>query len=106
MTGFHDTVYTVIDLMPGRNVHDYENIIARLRAIPTYVYDNIELSSTNPFASCMMQPRLVADLVIGQLEAQMKQDVSQTELLKAFRSFPAYSVGRAATLAGRGAGCL
>jgi uncharacterized protein (DUF885 family) len=88
MTGFHDTVYNVIDLMPARNIHDYENIIARLRAVPTYVDQNVGILDES-IASGMMQPRLVTDLVIGQLEAQMKQDVSQTELLKAFRSFPA-----------------
>ena len=32
--GFHNTVYTVIDGMPARSVHDYDNIIARLRAVP------------------------------------------------------------------------
>ena len=35
-----------------------------------------------------MQPRIVADLVIGQLDVQAKQTADQTELLKAFRAFP------------------
>ena len=37
----------------------------------------------------MMQPRIVAELVIQQIEAQSKQDAEHTELLKAFRAFPA-----------------
>ena len=32
---------TSIDRMPARTVHDYENIIARLRAVPAYVDQNI-----------------------------------------------------------------
>src|ERR1019366_5508784 len=41
LDGFHNLVYNVIDRMPARNVHDYENIIARLRGIPLYVDQNI-----------------------------------------------------------------
>jgi uncharacterized protein (DUF885 family) len=86
--GFHNTVYTLIDQMPARNVHDYENIIARLRAIPAYVDQNLGILD-EAIASGTMQPRLVADLVIQQLDAQLKQDAGHTELLKAFRAFPA-----------------
>jgi uncharacterized protein (DUF885 family) len=88
MTGFHNAVYDVIDLMPARTVHDYENIIARLRAIPAYIDQNIAILDES-IASGIMQPRVVADLVIQQLDAQSKQTTEQTELLKAFRSFPA-----------------
>ncbi len=86
--GFHNTVYTLVDQMPARNVHDYENIIARLRAIPAYVDQNLGILD-EAIASGTMQPRLVADLVIQQLDAQLKQDAGHTELLKAFRVFPA-----------------
>ncbi len=86
--GFHNMVYTVIDLMPARNVRDYENIIARLRALPTYVDQNIAILDES-IASGMMQPRIVAELVIQQIEAQLKQDAEHTELLRGFRAFPA-----------------
>jgi uncharacterized protein (DUF885 family) len=86
--GFHNAAYLVIDGMPARNIHDYENIIARLRAIPTYIDQNIGILDES-IASAMMQPRVVADLVIQQIDAQIKHDAEQTELLKAFRSFPA-----------------
>jgi uncharacterized protein (DUF885 family) len=85
--GFHNRVYSVIDAMPARTVHDYENSIARLRAIPVYVDQNIGILDES-IAAGIMQPRVVADLVIGQLDAQAKQTVDQTELLKAFRAFP------------------
>ncbi len=85
--GFHNRVYTLIDRMLARSVHDYENIIARLRAIPTYVDQNIEILN-EAIAMKMMQPRIVADLVTQQLTAQMNQDADHTHLLDAFRNFP------------------
>ena len=86
--GFHNRAYTVIDQMPARNVRDYENIIARLRALPAYVDQNIGILDES-IASGMMQSRIVAELVIEQIEAQLKQDAEHTELLKGFRAFPA-----------------
>ena len=41
--GFHNRVYTLMDRMPARTIHDYENIISRLRAIPTYTDQNIPM---------------------------------------------------------------
>ncbi|MGH9642565.1 MAG: DUF885 family protein, partial [Terriglobales bacterium] len=43
MTGFHNGVYNVIDRMPAFTVKDCENIIARLRAVPAYVDQNLEI---------------------------------------------------------------
>ncbi len=85
--GFHDRVYLVVDEMPAYTIHDYENIVARLRAVPAYVDQNIGILD-EAIASGIMQPRVVADLVIGQLDVQAKQTADQTELLKAFRAFP------------------
>ncbi len=87
MHGFHISVYVTIDQMPSNTVHDYENIIARLRGVPVYVDQYIGIMD-EAIAAGTMQPRIVADLVIGQLDTQMKQDAGQTALLKAFRAFP------------------
>ncbi len=88
LDGFHNEVYNVIDRMPARNVRDYENILARLRAVPAYVEQNIGILD-EAIAAGTMQPRIVADLVIQQIEAQLKQDAAHSELLKGFRAFPA-----------------
>jgi uncharacterized protein (DUF885 family) len=88
LDGFHNQVYNVIDRMPVRSVHDYENILARLRAVPAYVEQNIGILD-EAIAAGMMQPRIVADLVIQQIDAQLKQDAGRSELLKGFRTFPA-----------------
>jgi uncharacterized protein (DUF885 family) len=88
LDGFHNLVYNVIDRMPTHSVRDHENIIARLRALPAYVDQNITIVDES-IASGMMQSRIVAELVIQQIEAQLKQDAEHTELLKGFRAFPA-----------------
>src|SRR5258708_82164 len=88
LDGFHNLVYNVIDRVPAGNVHDDENIIARLRALPAYVDQNSAILDES-IASGLMQPRVVAELVIQQIEAKLKQDAEHTELLKGFRAFPA-----------------
>ncbi len=86
--GFHNRVYIVMDRMQGRTVKDDENIIARLRAIPDFVDQNIGIMN-EAIAEKMTQPKVVVDLVTKQIEAQMHQDATQTALLAAFRNFPA-----------------
>src|SRR5262245_1304088 len=88
LDGFHNEAYDTIDVMPARTVHDYENIIARLRTIPTYIDQNLVILD-EAIASGIMQPRVVAELVLQQIDAQLAQDAEHTELLKAFRAFPA-----------------
>jgi uncharacterized protein (DUF885 family) len=85
--GLHNRVYLVVDVMPARTVRDYRNIIARLRAIPVYVDQNIGIMDEARVLQ-MMQPRLVADLVIQQVAAQTHQDAEHSPLLAGFRNFP------------------
>ena len=85
--GFHNRVYILVDRMPARTVHNYENIIARLRAIPGYVDQNIGIMN-EAIADKIMQPRVVADLVTKQIETQMHQSPAQSALLEPFRKFP------------------
>jgi len=86
--GLHTAVYSTIDRMPARTERDLENIVARLRAVPAYVDQNIGLLRES-IARGIMQPRLVADLVSRQVAAQMAQSVETTPLLAAFRRMPA-----------------
>jgi len=85
--GLHNRVYLFVDLMPARTVRDYRNIIARLRAIPVYVDQNIGIMDEARVLQ-MMQPKLVADLVIQQVAAQTHQDAEHSPLLAGFRNFP------------------
>ena len=87
MTGFHNSVYLVIDRMPAFTVKDCENIIARIHAVPAYVDQNIEIMN-EAIARGMTQPKIVSDLVIDQLTAQVGQDASKTPLLLFLKKMP------------------
>jgi uncharacterized protein (DUF885 family) len=88
MFGFHNGVYITIDRMPAFTVRDCENIIARLRAIPAYVNQNIGIMN-EAIALGLTQPRIVSDLVIEQLTKQVGQDADQTALLQFVKKMPA-----------------
>ena len=65
-----------------RTVHDYENIIARLRAVPAYVDQNIGILD-EAIASRIMQSRVVADLVIGRIFWNHRRDDGLRDRLRA-----------------------
>jgi uncharacterized protein (DUF885 family) len=86
--GLHSDVFSVIDQMPARTVHDYENIIARLNSIPTLIDQYIALLREQ-IAARMTQPTIVVDLVLEQIAAQRRMPATGTPLLAAFQRFPA-----------------
>jgi uncharacterized protein (DUF885 family) len=88
MFGAHNRVYTAIDRMPAFTVKDCENIIARLHAVPAYVDQNIEIMN-EAIARGVTQPKIVADLVIDQLQVQVGQDASKSALLEFLKKMPA-----------------
>ncbi len=85
--GLHNGAYITFDRMPGRTVRDYENILARLHGLPTYVDQSIDLLSES-IARGLTQPPVVVDRVVKQIQAQTAQDSAATPLLAAFRRFP------------------
>jgi uncharacterized protein (DUF885 family) len=85
--GLHNRVYNIFDRMPARTPRDYQNLLARLNAIPAYIDQNIAMLDESA-ARGVTQPKVVIDLVNAQLTAQIAQDESHTALLAAFRKFP------------------
>lgn len=85
--GLHTVVFLTMREMPARTEIDYENMLARLRAIPAYIEQNVS-ALQEAIEARILQPRLVVDQVIGQLEAQSGPDASESPLLRAFRDFP------------------
>ncbi|HLK49552.1 MAG TPA: DUF885 domain-containing protein [Bryobacteraceae bacterium] len=85
--GLHNRIYNTIDRMPARTVHDYENILARLRAVPAYIDQNLAMLD-EAIARGMTQPKIVVDLVTAQVDGQISQSRNDTRLLAAFRAFP------------------
>jgi uncharacterized protein (DUF885 family) len=88
MYGFHNRVYLTIDRMPVYTVRDCENIITRIRAVPANVDQNIAIMD-EAIARGWTQPKIVADLVIEQLTAQVAQDASKSPLLAFIQKMPA-----------------
>ena len=86
--GLHTTVLLTMREMPARTEADYENMLARLAAISAYVDQNIE-TLRDAIEDGIVQPRLVVDIIVGQLKAQAAPDPDQSPLLAAFRDFPA-----------------
>ena len=85
--GVHNEVFNVVDQMPARTVKDYENIITRLRALPTLINQSIELMREQ-LAAGLAQPAIVVDLTLDQVAAQSKPAAGESPLLAAFRRFP------------------
>jgi uncharacterized protein (DUF885 family) len=86
-TGAHNEVFNTLDQMPARTVTDYENILSRLRALPTYVDQTIELLREQ-LAAGRTQPAVVVDLVLAQITAQAGRRAEDSPLLAAFQRFP------------------
>ncbi len=85
--GFHNRIYLTVDRMPSFTVHDCENIIARIRAAPTNVDQNIAILN-DAIVRGLTQPKIVADLVIEQLTSQVAQDADKTPLLEFLHKMP------------------
>jgi uncharacterized protein (DUF885 family) len=88
MFGVHTSVFQTIELMPTRTVKDYENIVARLRALPAFIDQHIA-NFQEAMRRGLTQPRIVVDLASKQVDAQMRPQASESPLLAAFRRFPA-----------------
>ena len=87
LSGQHSEVFSVIDQMPARSVRDYENILARLNAVPALVDQYVALLREQ-MAARTTQPQIVVDLVLDQIAAQRAMSAAQTPLLGAFHRFP------------------
>jgi uncharacterized protein (DUF885 family) len=85
--GLHNEVFSTIDQMPARTIRDYEDIISRLKALPPYVDQSLELLREQ-MAEGLTQPAIVVDLMIDQVAAQARAGADDSPLLAAFRAFP------------------
>ncbi len=85
--GPHTRVYLTIRQMPIRSLKDYENILSRIQAVGNYIDQKIEVYRESVEMK-LTQPRLVVELIIKQLDAQVGQSADETALLAAFRHFP------------------
>jgi uncharacterized protein (DUF885 family) len=85
--GVHNRVFGVVDQMPAATVADYENVVARLRALPAYIDQTIGQVQEHVDAG-LTQSAGVVDLVLDQLAAQRRPQPFDSPLLAAFLTFP------------------
>jgi len=87
LVGGHLNVFSTMAVAPANTVKDYENQVARLRALPRWVDQTIAAANL-AIAQKKIQPRLVAEREVEQLALEMASDPLQSPLLKAFTKFP------------------
>jgi uncharacterized protein (DUF885 family) len=85
--GPHRVVFSTMGLAPARHLRDYENLLARLRALPQFV-DGLISAGEQAISSKALQPKLVAEQVVQQLGQQISSSAEQSPLLAAFRRLP------------------
>lgn len=86
--GPHLAVPAMLAGMPARNVRDYENVLARLRAVPKLVEQTIALLEEGRRRG-VTHPRVVMRGVPAQLDRLTSGRPEQSPFLVAFRRFPA-----------------
>src|SRR5947207_3064342 len=86
--GTHLNVFLIFSLAPANTIRDYENLVTRLRALPELV-DQVMAAANVGLEGKLIPPRMVAALVLKQLDIQMMPDPLESPLLAAFRKFPA-----------------
>jgi uncharacterized protein (DUF885 family) len=87
MSGPQQSVAEILDQAPRAKVHDYENMIARLRGVPALLDQTTALLSAG-LAAGITPPRVTLRDVPDQVKSQMESDPSRNPILTAFFSFP------------------
>ena len=87
MIGEHLEIFQTVPVEPANTVKDYENQIARLRALPKWADETIAAANL-AIAQGRVQPRVVAERELDQLDIEMAGDPKDSVLLGAFKNFP------------------
>ncbi len=86
--GLHQGIPQLLSVMPAGTVKDYENIIARLRGIPTVVDQTLALLDRG-LKEGITPPQVTLRDVPGQVTSLLVDDPMKSPMLKAFQKFPA-----------------
>jgi uncharacterized protein (DUF885 family) len=87
LVGGHLNIFSTMAVAPAKTVKDYENEVARLRALPKWADQTIAAANL-AIAQERIQPRLVAEREVDQLNVEMGPDPLKSPLLAAFTKFP------------------
>jgi uncharacterized protein (DUF885 family) len=87
MGGVQQDTAQILEISPRATVKDYENIIARLNALPTLIDQTIVLLQKG-LETGITPPRITLRDVPDQVANQMNPDPEKNALLKPFTEFP------------------
>jgi uncharacterized protein (DUF885 family) len=86
--GLQQDVPRLLALAPAATLHDYEDLLARLNALPALVDQNIALLEKG-LAAGVTPPKSLMQGVPGQVRALLTEDPWRSPLLAPFRQIPA-----------------
>jgi uncharacterized protein (DUF885 family) len=87
MGGVQQEVARVLDFSPRKRVKDYEDLIARMDAVPTLIEQTIVLLQKGLEAG-ITPPRITLRDVPLQIKNQMIEEPERNAMLRPFREFP------------------
>lgn len=87
MVGGHLNIFSTMAVSPANTVKDYENEVARLRALPKWADETIAAANL-AIAQKKIQPKLTAEREVDQLNVEMEPDPLKSPLLAAFTKYP------------------
>ena len=87
-SGFHIEFAQLPEQVPFATTRDYENYIARLKAFPEYVLQNLELLEEGVRTGWTL-PRVVLKGYEGTVQAHVVDDPAKSVFHRPFQSFPA-----------------
>ncbi len=87
LVGGHLSIFSTMAVAPANTVKDYENQVARLRALTKWVDQTIGAADLS-IEQKKIQPKLVAEREVDQLDVEMEADALKSPLLAAFTKFP------------------
>jgi len=85
--GFHIGIAQLPSQVPLATTRDYENYLARLRAVPAYFADHIALLREG-LRTGFTLPRVVLSGYDGTIRAQVVEDPEKSVFMRPFQSFP------------------
>jgi len=87
MNGVQKNVATLLSMMPARNLQQYEDILSRLRGVPTVV-DQTLVRLEKGLAVGVTPPQVTLRDVPEQVRNQIVEDPMTSPMLEAFTEFP------------------
>ncbi|MEZ4785995.1 MAG: DUF885 domain-containing protein [Candidatus Kapaibacterium sp.] len=85
--GIHQDVPQLFEVMPKRTAKDYQDILSRMRGLPT-VIDNTIVLMKKGVGIGVTPPKVTLRDIPGQIKSLLKDDPTESPIYNAFREMP------------------